>query len=150
MAFTLGRLDEAALAIEKRIVTNVLREREQTRSFVLWRRRQQALYGANHPFTPAEDAARALDGIELQGLQGFFQRTYRPDNARPDHRRAIQRARAKLSYAADLERSASDNRALADLLARTFGAGHGSAWLGGVPEALSAVSADDVLRVAGE
>jgi zinc protease len=82
MAFTLGRLDETALELEKRVVTNELREREQTRSFVLWRRRQQALYGASHPFTPAADAARAVNAVDLQGLQGFFQRTYRPDNAR--------------------------------------------------------------------
>jgi hypothetical protein len=38
MAFTLGRLDETALQLEKRIVTNELHEREQTRSFVLRRR----------------------------------------------------------------------------------------------------------------
>lgn len=95
MAFTLGRLDEAALAVEKRVVINELRERERSLPTVLWRRRQQALYGAEHPFTPAVDAVEAVGSVDLPGLQGFFQRTYRPDNARLIITGRFQRSQAQ-------------------------------------------------------
>jgi predicted Zn-dependent peptidase len=90
----------------------------------------------------AVEASEAIDAI-LQLLHTFEALMKSPVSSE-------ELARAKLSYAAELERSAGDNRELAELLARAFSAGRGAAWLAGVPEALTAVTAADVQRVAGE
>jgi zinc protease len=90
----------------------------------------------------AVEASEAIDAI-LQLLHTFEALMKAPVSSE-------ELARAKLSYAAGLERSAGDNRELAELLARAFSAGRGAAWLAGVPEALTAVTATDVQRVAGE
>jgi predicted Zn-dependent peptidase len=80
MAFSLERFDQQALDIERRIVESERRLREgwhdafQRNLFV-------AMYGADHPYA-ADIWAADLNAIKLSHVQGFFQRGYRPDNAR--------------------------------------------------------------------
>jgi predicted Zn-dependent peptidase len=80
MAFTLGRLGQAELDLEKRIVRSELALRQRSLTSFIWRHRARALYGALHPFTPREDDDD-VDAVDLRGAQWFFQAAYRPDNA---------------------------------------------------------------------
>jgi zinc protease len=81
MAFTLDRLDQAALELEARVVNN---EQLQAHSSVrrlserYWRR---ALYGEHHPFATSIDQIDDVSEVPLSAVQWFFQASYRPDNA---------------------------------------------------------------------
>jgi zinc protease len=80
MAFTLDRLDQAALDVERRIVDNEHRQRH-TIGQVLNQHWLQALYGEGHPFVDDPASTPDLSDVTLRGVQWFFQTAYRPDNA---------------------------------------------------------------------
>ncbi|HYP98957.1 MAG TPA: pitrilysin family protein [Polyangiaceae bacterium] len=80
MAFTLDRLDQAALDVERRIVDNEHRQRH-TISKLLHQHWLRALYGEGHPFVEDPSAIPDLSEVTLRGVQWFFQTAYRPDNA---------------------------------------------------------------------
>ncbi len=80
MAFTLDRLDQAALDIERRIVANEHRQRHSIRE-ITERYWLQALYGKQHPFADDPQSLWDISDVTLSGVQWFFQTAYRPDNA---------------------------------------------------------------------
>jgi len=81
MAFTLARLDQTALDVERRIVDNEQRERQRTFRRLIDRYWLRALYGEGHPFVGDPESVADLSGVTLRGVQWFFQTAYRPDNA---------------------------------------------------------------------
>jgi predicted Zn-dependent peptidase len=81
MAFTLARLDQTALDVERRIVDNEQRERQRTFQRMIDRYWLRALYGEGHPFVGDPESVPDLSNVTLRGVQWFFQTAYRPDNA---------------------------------------------------------------------
>jgi zinc protease len=81
MAFTLDRLDQAALDIEQRIVDNEHRQRQHSWASLIGRYWLRALYGNGHPFVASPGELDDVSGVTLRGVQWFFQTAYRPDNA---------------------------------------------------------------------
>jgi len=76
LGFTLERFSESNLAHEKKIVAKEALERAPTRVELELAR---VLFPDDHPYriSDKDEAQR----VPLRGAQGFFQRTYRPDNA---------------------------------------------------------------------
>jgi zinc protease len=81
MAFTLSRLDQRALDLERRIVDNEHRQRFGTFSNMMARYWLRALYGDGHPFVDDPEHVVDLGAVTLPAVQWFFQTGYRPDNA---------------------------------------------------------------------
>ena len=76
LGFTLERFNASYLAHEKKIVASEMLGRAPSRAELEFGR---ALFPGNHPYRVSDpgDASRA----SLEGVQWFFQRAYRPDNA---------------------------------------------------------------------
>lgn len=81
MGFTLGGVDQAALDIERRIVSNEQRLRRRSFNDLIERYWLPALYGEEHPFVGGQNAVDTVDAVTLGAVQWFFQTHYRPDNA---------------------------------------------------------------------
>ncbi len=80
MAFTLEAFNESSFGLERSIVANELRLRDQVRErFEGYVR--QCLYGEDHPYSRFASAPEDLDRIGLSDARWFFQASYRPDRA---------------------------------------------------------------------
>jgi zinc protease len=80
LGFTLERVDEAALAHERKIIRKeMLGVRDRQRWLLPVLRTQ---YPQGHPYHTPEDPSAGTDSVELSSVLGHFQRAYRPDNAR--------------------------------------------------------------------
>jgi zinc protease len=78
LGFTLERFDRQNLAHEKRILAKEALERAPSRvelEFAL------ALFPDDHPYRVSRAGEDDASDVTLRGAQGFFQRSYRPDNA---------------------------------------------------------------------
>lgn len=92
MAFTLEKLSDENVAVERRIVANEIRQRRQS---AFANRILEALLPRGHPYLPRAQLLGDLDAIRLRDVQWFFQRWYRPDNATLVLRGAFDPARAR-------------------------------------------------------
>lgn len=83
MAYMLEGLDQETLDRQRRVVLRENRERDQTTiSRILRSVAKTRLYPSEHPYFDAGDDPADLEAIELGHVRWFFQRYYRPDNAR--------------------------------------------------------------------
>ena len=80
MAFTLALLDEAAFERTKAVVTREWERRELQRD-AIETLMLRALYPESHPYHNLVETEDSLSTIELDAVQGAFQRNYGPDNA---------------------------------------------------------------------
>lgn len=78
MAFTLEKVGDHSLELERRIVANEYRQRAEN---PFQNRILEALLPKGHPYRPREAPLDDLDAIRLRDVQWFFQQWYRPDNA---------------------------------------------------------------------
>ena len=81
MAFSLEKVDSAAMSIERDLVWRELRARAGSPTLELRRTALNVFFGEQHPYYQASPDSKALDSARLPQVRAFFQQHYRPDNA---------------------------------------------------------------------
>jgi predicted Zn-dependent peptidase len=81
MAFTLEKLDEKALALERSIIDRETKLGHLSSASTFAQDTVNAFFGEQHPYYDAAQGRTELHDVELAEVQAFFQRGYRPDAA---------------------------------------------------------------------
>lgn len=81
MAFSLEKIDSAAISVERDIIWRELRARNGSPPFELGRNALNLFFGEEHPYYLDATDSAALDAARLSQVRAFFQQNYRPDNA---------------------------------------------------------------------
>jgi predicted Zn-dependent peptidase len=81
MAFSLEKIDSAALRVERDLVWRELRPLDGSPVSELRRTELNLFFGEEHPYYSDAADSRDLDAARLWQVRAFFQQTYRPDNA---------------------------------------------------------------------
>jgi predicted Zn-dependent peptidase len=81
MAFSLEKIDSAAIGVERDLIWRELRARDGSAPFELSRTALNLFFGEAHPYYLDAADSTALDAARLLHVRAFFQQNYRPDNA---------------------------------------------------------------------
>jgi zinc protease len=81
MAFSLEKVDSAAIGVERDLIWRELRARDGSPPSELARTALNLFFGEEHPYYQDAPDSTALDAARLSQVRAFFQQHYRPDNA---------------------------------------------------------------------